>query len=199
MSQIEIKAGMKFTPNPHNGWVDMTVGKTYTIDRFDGRVHFRDDGGDERHSSAGNFLEEFTIVNQGRVEIVHGAHVRSGDVLVYNDDSGGRNGPFRDMTVGNHYIVSRTTDMYIHWTDDKGDECSCLHGTVGRRFMQEVPMIEYVIVEPEFTPADEPVSVTRTPGTYTIRGLLEDHGVLVNTDQAEAALKVLIAYARGNQ
>lgn len=196
MNQTEIIAGMKFTPKRDNGWVDMTEGVIYTIDQVsDIRVQFHDDSGDERRCSHEGFMDDFTILPSYRVEVVHGASVRSGDVLVYNDDSRGSSGPFRDMTIGKQYTVSRTTEMYIHWVDDRGDVCSCLHGTVGNRFVRHVPITEDVIEASIL----EPVSVSRTPGTYTVRGLLEDHGVLVNTDQAEAALKVMIAYARGNQ
>lgn len=197
MSEIEFKAGMKFTPVPDNGWVDMIAGNVYEIDHVnDIRVRFHDESGDVRHCSFSGFASDFTIITPAyRVDAVHGAHVCVGDVLVYNDDSRGSSGPFRDMTIGKQYTVSRTTEMYIHWVDDRGDVCSCLHGTVGNRFVRHVPITEDVIEESIL----EPVSVSRTPGTYTVRGLLEDHGVLVNTDQAEAALKVMIAYARGNQ
>lgn len=195
MSGIEFKAGMKFTPVPDNGWVDMIAGNVYEIDWVaDNRVRFHDESGDVRHCSFSSFARDFTIITPAyRVEAVYGAHIRVGDVLVYNSDNGSKIGPFRDMTVGNKYTVTSTSDIYISWNDDKGDACSCIHQTAGARFVQHVPIVEDVIEEIVLHPAP----INRTHGTYTIRGMLEDHGVLVNTDQAEAALKVMIAYARG--
>ena len=181
----DIRVGMSFTLSENVRWADMKRGSPYMVTKVQSdRAYWVDDENDERNCSISCFIADFLHFTQP----IDYASIKEGDVLVCLKTS--HSGPFRDMTVGKQYRVTTALPSYIRWVDDAGDGCSCDRNSLEGKFAFAPP--ESIIPDTKDTTAD-------IFGSDVVQYILHRNGMTdITTEQADEALRVMIAFARGN-
>lgn len=180
-----INVGTKFKSNPDAYLsTDMSRNRTYTILSINNDVlYWKDDVGDVRSAHVELFHDRYLTVPPAKPGLYVGATVRC---VSRGAAHGGPRSTFRDMTIGNQYLINRLDEEYVGWVDDLSVQCTAMRSYADACFSPIVP--NEVFQDEADAGSGLEISLMQT--------LMKASGFIINPAQAQVILDMACVYAK---